>query len=251
MDNIQIKSRRKKDYCGIYKITNLLNGKIYIGQSQHCLDRWSEHKFCSKDNNNYRSQEHLYRSMRKYGIENFQMEVIEELPLDRELLTAREQYWIDYYNTMDPQFGYNEVPALDAKRGENSNWAVLTNQEVEEIIDLLLKSCLPMKEIAEQYHVSGSCIEDINKGKNRFNPSLSYPIRKNAASIGHAMTTSQFTADEIMLMRQRYVTESLKDILKDYPQLTESGLKKILYGTTYKFLPYYSKRKKQWIYPNN
>lgn len=102
-----------------------------------------------------------------------------------------------------------------------------------------------MKEIAEQYHVSGSCIEDINKGKNRFNPSLSYPIRKNATNIGHAMTTSQFTADEIMLMRQRYVTESLKDILKDYPQLTESGLKKILYGTTYKFLPYYSKRKKQ------
>lgn len=39
MDNIQIKSRRKKDYCGIYKIVNLLNGKIYIGQSQHCLDR--------------------------------------------------------------------------------------------------------------------------------------------------------------------------------------------------------------------
>ena len=87
-----------------------------------------------------------------------------------------------------------------------------------------------MNEIAEQYHVSGSCIEDINKGKNRFNPSLSYPLRKNASSIGHAMTTSQFTADEIMLMRQRYVNESLKDILKDYPQLTESGLKKILYG---------------------
>ena len=46
-------------------------------------------------------------------------------------------------------------------------------------------------------------------------------------------------------MRHRYVNESITDILKDYPQLTVSGLKKILYGQTYKFLPYYKKREKQ------
>lgn len=34
-----INSKRKTDYCGIYKITNKINNKIYIGQSQHCLDR--------------------------------------------------------------------------------------------------------------------------------------------------------------------------------------------------------------------
>ena len=56
---------------------------------------------------------------------------------------------------------------------------------------------------------------------------------------------SQFTTDEIMNIRQRYINESLKDILKDYPQLTESGLKKILYGVTYKFLPFYKKRTKE------
>lgn len=102
-----------------------------------------------------------------------------------------------------------------------------------------------MSEIAKRYNVSGSCIEDINKGKNRFNSQLQYPIRKDTMTIGHSMSTSQFTEEEIMKMRRRYVQESLKEILKDYPQLSESGLKKILYGTTYKFLPYYNKRKKQ------
>lgn len=88
----EIKSKRKTDYCGIYKITNKVTNKIYIGQSQYCLDRWSEHKYCAKDNNNYRTKEHLYRSMRRYGINNFSFEIIEELPLDKNILTDREQY---------------------------------------------------------------------------------------------------------------------------------------------------------------
>ena len=246
-----IKSKRKKDYCGIYKITNNINHKIYIGQSQHCLDRWSEHKYCAKDSNNYRTQEHLYRSIRYYGIQNFSFEVIEELPCNKELLTTREQYWINYYNTLDPQYGYNEVPAEDAKRGENSNWAILNQEQVNNIILLLQENKLMISEIASMYNVSGSCIEDINNGYNWFNSNISYPIRKNAKSVGHSLSMSQFTTDEIMNIRQRYINESLKDILKDYPQLTESGLKKILYGITYKFLPFYKKRTKEWIYPDN
>lgn len=251
MSEKTIKSKRKQDYCGIYKITNLINGKIYIGQSQHCLDRWSEHKYCAKDANNYRTTEHLYRSMRHYGIDNFTFEIIEELPLDRKLLTIREQYWIDFYNTMDPIYGYNEVVALDAKRGENSNWSILTNIQVEEIIQLLRNNLLTIKDIANKYNVSSSCIEDINKGKNWTNPKYDYPIRKNTSSIGHSLSTSQFTPEEIMNIRNRYVNESLESILKDYPQLSISGLKKIVYGTTYKFLPYYKKREKRWIYPDN
>lgn len=82
---------------GIYKITNKINKKSYIGQSIHIEQRW---------------QEHLYQSTKcslikyalfKYGQENFTFEVIEECP--QELLNEREQYWIKYYNTYEE--GYN------------------------------------------------------------------------------------------------------------------------------------------------
>ena len=189
--------------------------------------------------------------MRLYGIENFCFEVIEELPLNRELLTEREQYWINYYNTLDPQYGYNETPAIDAKRGENSNWALLTQAQVMDIIKLLKERNLTISEIASQFYVSSSCIEDINNGRSWYNSDYTYPIRTKAKSIGHSLSTSQFSTNDIMTMRHRYVNESITDILKDYPQLTISGLKKILYGQTYKFLPYYKKREKQWIYPDN
>ena len=52
--------------CGIYKITNLVNEKVYIGQAQDIEKRWREHKCSSKSNNQI-----LYRAIRKYGLENF------------------------------------------------------------------------------------------------------------------------------------------------------------------------------------
>ena len=58
----------------IYKITNLINGKIYVGKSKNPKVRWRQHKSHSKKRNTK-----LYYAMRKYGIENFIFEVLEEL----------------------------------------------------------------------------------------------------------------------------------------------------------------------------
>ena len=91
---------------GIYKITNLINGKIYIGQSIQIEERWKKHRidaFNPKVKNKYKS--HLYSSIRKYGIDNFLFEIIEET--EQENLDIRERYWIQYYNTTNPEFGYN------------------------------------------------------------------------------------------------------------------------------------------------
>lgn len=82
----------------IYKITNLLNGKIYVGQTQRSFEeRISEHKHHGK----------LYvdREIKKYGWENFKAEVIEECQTVEEL-NEREIYWIAELNTLKPN-GYN------------------------------------------------------------------------------------------------------------------------------------------------
>ena len=86
---------------GIYKIVNLVNGKIYVGQSINIQKRWYQHK---SDYNKEGGCPILYAAIRKYGIENFSFEVIEECSL--ELLDEKEKYWISQMNTLNPN-GYN------------------------------------------------------------------------------------------------------------------------------------------------
>ena len=64
--------------CGIYKITNTINGKVYIGQSQNIAERWRAHRSraFSEDGKNERNL--LYRAIRKYGLEIFEFSVIED-----------------------------------------------------------------------------------------------------------------------------------------------------------------------------
>ena len=61
---------------GIYKIENLVNGKIYIGQSINIERRWQGHRKGIKSRVD--KEKPLYRAMNKYGIENFSFEVLEE-----------------------------------------------------------------------------------------------------------------------------------------------------------------------------
>lgn len=83
---------------GIYKITNLINNKIYIGQSTNIQKRWEDHKFYSS-----KYQTAIQQAFKKYGISNFSFEVLEECP--KEKLDEREIYWIKFYDSYNN--GYN------------------------------------------------------------------------------------------------------------------------------------------------
>lgn len=88
--------------CGIYKITNTTNDKVYIGQSVDIKHRFDNHKYNFK-HNAYPSYA-LYKAMNKYGIENFRFEIIEKC--DEDVLNDREIYWIKKYNSFGSG-GYN------------------------------------------------------------------------------------------------------------------------------------------------
>lgn len=94
----------------IYKITNSINGKSYIGKTCFSIEkRFKEHqKDAFRDRNEKRP---LYSAMRKYGIENFTVEQIEEC--SDMLSSEREKYWIEYYNTYIN--GYNATKGGDGK----------------------------------------------------------------------------------------------------------------------------------------
>lgn len=235
---------------GIYKIQNKVNNKIYIGQSICIEKRWKEHQNNAFNINIHTYNYPLYRAIRKYGLENFQFTVIEETSIEN--LTEEEQYWIDYYNTLDPNLGYNLVPAIDSKKGENCNWAILSNQDTQLIILLIQQTSLTFIEIGKMFNVSSSCIEDINKGRRRRQENLSYPLRSNAKAMAHRgekQNTATLTEGQVLEIRNRYVNEDVKTIYKDYAHLIGlAGFKKVCYGVTWKHLPCYKKREQKWIY---
>lgn len=85
----------------IYKIVNKVNGKIYVGQTTETIEqRFKRHMGYQKDEHDTK----FYRAVRKYGVDNFYIEVIEEVE-DREQLNAREEYWIRELDTVNS--GYN------------------------------------------------------------------------------------------------------------------------------------------------
>lgn len=157
---------------GIYKITNLINNKVYIGQSQNIAQRWSAHRNrpFNKDSTQYDCP--LYRAIRKYGLNNFSFEVLEETT--KEDLNEREVYWIAKNNSNNPDNGYNLTSG-----GAAITNGILTLGQVHEIYDLLANSNETQEEIANRYGVSQRSISGINTGQTWVEIGRIYPIRKN------------------------------------------------------------------------
>lgn len=91
----------------IYKISNNINNKVYIGQTIRPIEeRFKRH---INDAINYILDTHFARAIRKYGKENFYIEEIDRAN-NQEELNLKEQYWIRYYDSINN--GYNETDAL-------------------------------------------------------------------------------------------------------------------------------------------
>ena len=95
----------------IYKITNIVNSKIYIGKTIKSLNyRFSRHLI----NANKKINRHLYDSINRYGKEAFKIELIEECADD--LLNKREIYWISKHKSNQKEFGYNMTDGGDGSK---------------------------------------------------------------------------------------------------------------------------------------
>lgn len=94
----------------IYKITNKINGKSYVGKTTRTVqERWEEHL---REYRRERCENRpLYRAIRKYGADEFTVETLEEV--DLEILSERETYWIEYFHTYSN--GYNATVGGDGQ----------------------------------------------------------------------------------------------------------------------------------------
>ena len=131
----------------IYKHTNKLNGKSYIGQtSQKAIRRW-------RNGYGYKESPIFYAAIQKYGFDNFTHEIIEENLATKELANQREQYWIAHYHTWiyDPKCqGYNSTQG-----GTYNNTTALQKKVFQLDIDSnILATFDSISEAARYFNVS-------------------------------------------------------------------------------------------------
>lgn len=156
---------------GIYKIQNIINNKVYIGQSINIRRRWNRHKQDSFNENSSNYDCLLYRAFRKYGIDSFDFTIIEEC-LTSELNT-REIFWIEHFKSFKE--GYNMTIG-----GHHSTPIALSFEDAEEIIQLLIDSEMTQGEIGSLFNISQRMVSAINIGQCWKRDNISYPIRVSA-----------------------------------------------------------------------
>ena len=122
----------------IYKITNIQNNKVYIGQTIRPIEQ-RFHRHINDALNNILNT-HFARAIRKYGKDSFVIEEIDTAETQEEL-NKKEQYWIQYYNSVID--GYNETDAI-SKSGGNT-YQSKTEEEMEIIKEKIRQTKLGAK----------------------------------------------------------------------------------------------------------
>ena len=160
----------KPKICCIYKLENLINGKVYIGQTQNFHQRELDHKHMMKYGH---SNRWIKADVDQYGMENFSMSILEECSPDK--LDEKEIYWIDKLKSYNRDYGYNNsmggknhvVVSEQTKKlmsrafmGEKSRTATIKESTANLIVHLLMAGG-SIHGIAKQLGISHKIVESI------------------------------------------------------------------------------------------
>lgn len=160
----------------IYCYTNNFNNKKYIGQTTWPARRRSEHKYAALTPTSPEYNFIFHKKLREYGIENFTFEILEEIDTTNlDYVDSREQYWIEKQQSyIKTGKGYN----LTLGGQNNGRHKLLTDEQFNEVVNLLENTDLTYKEIAQKTGRSLNTITNINRGSLSGCPIRKYPIRK-------------------------------------------------------------------------
>lgn len=184
--------------CGIYKIENLINGKIYIGKSIDIQKRFRSH-INDSFNENKSSYEHLiHKAIRKYGVDNFSFDVIEQC--DDNILNEREIYWISFYGccVLDGNDkGYNMT-----RGGDGSSY--LDVNKIKELWD----DGLPINDIAEQLQCDRHSVSRHIKCYENFNEAENKKRKYNLISKSNSKPINQYDLDGELICQYESILDA-------------------------------------------
>lgn len=163
-----------RNICGIYKITNLLNNKVYIGQSIDIRRRWAAHWNVAQNirDKGIKVNSPIEISLSQHNFDNFKWEIIEECPSN--MLDEREKYWIQYYNSY--LCGYNATLGGQAFNKIEPSF-------VREVELLLISSEYSFDEISLLTGVTFQVVSNINRGISWRKDNKQYPLRAYTKSV--------------------------------------------------------------------
>lgn len=200
----------------IYKITNDINGKIYIGKTYNSIEkRFKEH--CKDRLKRKCEQRPLYSAMNKYGIEHFHIELLEKTDNPEE----RERYWIEYYSSF--KNGYNATTGGDGKPYVDK--------------DVIISLWKEGKIIKEIHNITGYDVKTIRKYLLLNNISEQEIISKGYAYQGKTVVKIDKNTDEILEVFNTS-GEAGKSIGKTGQHIREVclGKRKSAYGYKWKYI---------------
>jgi group I intron endonuclease len=171
----------------IYRIKNLLNSKIYIGQTKDPKTRWSRHKSDARLGKKYNW--YLYDAMRKYGVDNFIFEVIAQTKYIEEV-DRLEILLIEQYKSTDRNFGYN------ISEGGQSN--KLVSVETREKQSKAAKGRKPWNKNIPCSEETKKLLSEANKGKKfRLGVKASAETKKILSNINLGKKASEETIEKM------------------------------------------------------
>ena len=213
--------------CGIYAIQNKKNNKIYIGKSIDILMRWQQHLDAAKLN---KYDYDFYQDL--INPTDFIFIILKECKSDE--LQQYEQYFIDYYNSLN---SYNQVNAIDLSKKES----LMLNDSILEVINLLESTSLKYEEIALRANVTINTVNNINRCKTHTQyHNYKDNIRKecnNNNNVGELNPRSKLTEKQVKEIINLLETTTLtyKSIASQF-NVTESAIKNINQRHTWKYL---------------
>lgn len=195
----------------IYKITNKINGKLYIGKTEETVEkRFKQHlSECNKDRCKNRP---LYRAIRKYGKENFEVSLIEETddPCNREV------FWIEFYESFGN--GYNAT-----KGGDGSSYV-----DKDIVIFHLINTTRNCSEVARLTGYDNSTCRKIAIENNLY---VKYKVK------GVEVYNSILTEELVLKIKQLYIPKKFgKRKIAKILNLPVDAVQHVITGRTWKHL---------------
>lgn len=190
---LALEQLEKGSYFGlIYKITNKINNKIYIGQTKNLLSkRLNGHR--------HKCNPHLSAAFKKYGFENFSFEIVcYTFHTDQEFLDMTERVFIVYYNSDNKEFGYNKTS------GGNSNFkqCYTQSEKMKAYLDRAAKeSKFYFNNLTEQEKIKLKIINRDPEKRKR----ISETLKKNYASLTQIEYEQRFSINKENLDKVRHI----------------------------------------------
>lgn len=164
---------------GIYKITCLVNHKIYIGQSVRLQNRLSTHQRELKQGIHFNME--LQKDFDLYGVDNFTFEIIEQCPATK--LDERERFYIKLLNAQDTQYGYNLTEGGCECRGTNNPMYGKSGKLSPRFIDIIYQLDISGAILAE-FESANLAAKAINGQAGHINDCLQTWKQHSASPVG-------------------------------------------------------------------